>query len=324
MRKRPADDHDTGWKEMARRYFRLLLEFFFPLLAVQIDWERGIEFLDKELKQAVRLAGRGGRAVDMLARVWLKNGALACVLAHLEIQSQVDRTLPERMYLYRCLLHARERLKVASLCILADPDFHWRPDRYEDEVLGSELTLKYPVVKLLDYRSRWEELRQDPNPFALVVMAHLRSLETKRSPGQRLQWKTELMVLMHERGYSDDQVQDLYRFLDLVMPLPDSLQFEYEKEVVRYEEEHTMPVITQSERHAIERGMRKGLEQGLEQGVVQGVRETVLDALDERFPDAPGVVRARVSEMADAAALRSLHRAIMRASSVQEIEQYLR
>ena len=152
--------------------------------------------------------------------------------------------------------------------------------------------------------------RPGPRPCGShqMVMAHLRSLETKRSPGQRLHWKTERMVLMHERGYSEDEVQDLYRFLHLVMPLPDSLQFEYEKEVVKYEEEHTMPVITQSERHAMERGMR----------------EMVLDELQERFPDASGVVRARVSEMRDAVALRNLFKLVMRASSVQEIEQYLR
>jgi len=120
------------------------------------------------------------------------------------------------------------------------------------------------------------------------------------------------MVLMHERGYSEDEVQDLARYLDLVMPLPDGLQLEYEQEVVKYEEEHTMPVITQSERHAMERG------------ALQNAREMVLDALQERFPDSPTALQTRVSELADARELRSLHRVIVRASSVQEIEQYLR
>ena len=324
---RPGDDHDSGWKEMARKFFRPFLEYFFPRVAGQIDWEREFEFLDKELKQAVRLGGKGGRAVDILAKVWLKNGARAAVLAHVEILSQVDRTLPKRIYLYRALLEAREGLEAGTLCILADPDFSWRPDRYEKEVFCNELTLKSPVVKLLDYRERWEELRRNPNPFAMVVMAHLKSLETKRSPKRRLRLKTDLMIMMHGRVYSDEEIGYLARFLDLAMPLPVPLQNEYLIEAVKCEEGRAMPVITQTERLSIEKGMKQGIEQGIEQGMARGIekatREMVLDALQGRFPDAPTALRARVAELPDVGALRSLHSAIMTASSVQDIEQRL-
>jgi hypothetical protein len=253
--------------------------------------------------------------VDVLAKVWLKNGERAAVLAHVEIQSQVDRTLPERIYLYQALLKAREGLEVGTLCILADPDLAWRPDRYEKEVLCNELSLKYPVVKLLDYRERWEELQRDPNPFAMVVMAHLKSLETKRSPKRRLHWKTELMIMMHDGRHSEEEIGYLARFMDLVMPLPDPLQNEYLIEVVKCEEKTAMQVITQTERLAIERGMKQGIE--------QTAREMVLDALQGRFPDAPMALRARVSELSDVGVLRSLHNAILVANSVQDIEERL-
>ena len=317
---RPADDHDSAWKEMARKYFRLFLEYFFPSVAEQIDWEHEFEFLDKELKQAVRLAGKGGRAVDVLAKVWHKDGEQAAVLAHVEIQSQVDRTLPERIYLYQALLKAREGLEVGTLCILADPDPSWRPGRYEKKVFGNELKLTYPVVKLLDYRERWEELQRDPSPFAMVVMAHLKSLETKRSSERRLHLKTELMIMMHRGAHSDEEIGYLARFMDLVMPLPDPFQHKYLIEVVKCEEDRAMQVITQTERLFIERGMKQGIEQGIE----QATRELALDALEERFPDAPTALRARVTELADVASLRSLHRVIMRANSILDIEQYLR
>jgi hypothetical protein len=319
MVRRPADDYDTGWKEMARKYFRPLLEFFFPVVAGHIDWEHDVEFLDKELKQAVRLGGRGGRTVDLLAKVWLRNGERACVLVHLEVQSQVDRTLPKRMYEYRSLIHAREQLRVESLCILADPDPGWRPDRYEDKGFVSELVLKFGVVKLLDYRARWEELQRDPSPFALVVMAHLKSLETKGSPDRRLRMKTELMALMYERGYSEDEFLDLARFLDLVMPLPRPLQLQWIQEVKTFEEEKTMAVMSQWEKYTRE----QGIEQGIEQGAVQTAREMVLDALQERYPDTPTALRSRLSELADAGELRSLFKVILRANSVQDIERHM-
>jgi len=319
MEKKPADDHDTAWKEIAREYFPLLLEYFFPLVARRIDWERDVEFLDKEIKHAVRLAGKGARAVDMLAKVWRENGEQASVLVHLEFQSQVDRKLPKRMLEYRVLLGMREQLSVESLCILADPDPAWRPEGYEEKAIESALILKYPTVKLLDYRARWEELERDPNPFAMVVMAHLRSLESKRSPRRRLRMKTELMVLMHERGYSEKVFLDLWRFVELVMPLGEELQLIFEDEVKSSEKGDPMAKMTQWERHATEKGIRLGIEQG----ALQNAREMVLDALQERYPDAPTTLRARVSELADVGALRGLHHAILRANSVQDIEQRL-
>ena len=72
-----------------------------------------------------------------------------------------------------------------------------------------------------------------------------------------------------------------------------------------------MPVITQSERHATERGAGRT------------AREMVLDALQERFPAAPATLRSRVSEMAEAVALRSLFKVVLRASSIRDIEQHL-
>ena len=73
-----------------------------------------------------------------------------------------------------------------------------------------------------------------------------------------------------------------------------------------------MPVMTQTERHAIERG------------AVQNAREMVLDVLQERFPDAPASLQARVSELGDSRTLRNLHKIILRAHSIQDVEQHLR
>ena len=46
--------------------------------------------------------------------------------------------------------------------------------------------------------------------------------------------------------------------------------------------------------------------------------------MHERFPGAPTSLQTRISEIADAMTLRNLHKVIVRASSVQDIEQVLR
>src|SRR5690349_17316115 len=63
----------------------------------------------------------------------------------------------------------------------------------------------FPTVKLLDLRSQWEELESTKNPFAMVVMAHLKAHATTRNRRGRLQWKLTLAKMLMERGYKDRQ-----------------------------------------------------------------------------------------------------------------------
>src|SRR5262245_30026330 len=46
--------------------------------------------------------------------------------------------------------------------------------------------LTFPVVKVLDYEARWEELERSANPFAVLVMTHLKTQATQRAPAERL------------------------------------------------------------------------------------------------------------------------------------------
>jgi hypothetical protein len=45
------DEFDSPWKEVLETYFPSFLEFFFPQIHREIDWERGYNFLDQELIQ---------------------------------------------------------------------------------------------------------------------------------------------------------------------------------------------------------------------------------------------------------------------------------
>jgi hypothetical protein len=49
--------------------------------------------------------------------------------------------------------------------------------------------VEFPVVKLLDYESRLDELEKSDNPFAIVVAAHLKTQATRRDFESRLQMK---------------------------------------------------------------------------------------------------------------------------------------
>lgn len=68
------DDYDSPWKNALERYFEEFTAFFFPDAYAGIDWGRGYEFLDKELRQVTKNAELGSRQVDKLIKVWRKGG----------------------------------------------------------------------------------------------------------------------------------------------------------------------------------------------------------------------------------------------------------
>ncbi|MEI2689585.1 MAG: hypothetical protein V9H69_07660 [Anaerolineae bacterium] len=79
-------------------------------------------------------------------------------------------------------LYDWHRKQVASLAVLADEQAGWRPQQFGYELWGCRAKLDFPTVKLLDYRKQWSKLEFSVNPFATVVMAHLKAQETRRDP----------------------------------------------------------------------------------------------------------------------------------------------
>src|SRR5262249_46110272 len=147
-----------------------------------IDWSRPPEFLDEELQQVVRDAELGRRVADKLVKVWLRDGTETWLLIHVEVQAQVDPDLPQRMFVYNYRLFDRYRREVVSLAVLGDPQPEWRPQEFSYGRWGSRMGLAFAVSKLLDFESRWTELEGSDNPFALIVMAHLRTQATQGAP----------------------------------------------------------------------------------------------------------------------------------------------
>jgi hypothetical protein len=176
----PRADFDSPWKQALETYFADFLKFFFPEIHADIDWPRGYEFLEQELQQVVRDAELGKRLADKLVKVWRLGGEEAFVLVHIEIQGKQERDFAERMYLYHCRIRDRYNKPVASLAVLTDESFKWRPQPYRSEWWGTRSNFEFPTIKLLDYGQDWTELENSANPFATVVLAHLKALETRK------------------------------------------------------------------------------------------------------------------------------------------------
>jgi hypothetical protein len=254
------NDYDSPWKEALDSYFPLFMAFFFPQASAEIDWSRGYEALDKGLQQVAREAEVGRRVVDKLVKVWRKDGSEEWVLIHIEVQSQEESDFPLRMFIYNYRLFDRYNRSVCSLAVLGDDRANWRPDHFGYDLWGCRVDFQFPIVKLLDYAPHLAALESHPNPFAAVVLAHLKTQETRRDPDARRVWKVRLIKSLYDRGLEAEDVRRLFKFIDWMMDLPKGLKNLFWEEVAQYEKEKHMPFMTTPERIGLEKGLLIGIE----------------------------------------------------------------
>ncbi len=273
------DDYDSPWKDVLENYFFEFLEFFFPKAYRDIDLGRKYRFLDKELKQVVRDAKLGRRYADKLAEVFLKDGSKTWILIHVEVQGKKEKQFSERMFVYNYRIFDKYRRTVVSFAVLADESEKWRPTGFRYGKWDCEVRMKFPVVKLTDYAAKWKKLEKSANPFAVVVMAHLKALETKRNPGQRRYWKLCLCKGLYSRGYSREDVLLLFDFIDWMMRLPEAAEELFLEEINTFEEEGKMRYINCAERKGIREGLQKGLQKGLQNGIRQSIKRLLIKGI---------------------------------------------
>jgi len=253
----PRDDYDTPWKEALEHYFPEFMWLLYPKIHAEIDWTQGHEFLDKELQQVVRDAELGRRFADKLVKVYTRDGTETWVLVHVEVQGETEAGFTERMYVYNYRLFDRYRTDIVSLAVLADDTASYRPSDYHRARWGCTVRFHFPIAKLLDWHARWAELEANPNPFALVVMAHLKAQESKDG-ATRKGWKLRLVRLLYARGYTREQILELFRVLDWILQLPKDLEREFTRELIAFEEQAKMPYITSIERLGRQEGRQEG------------------------------------------------------------------
>ncbi len=139
------------------------------------------------------------------------------------------------------------------------------------------MNFEFGIVKLLDYQNRWTELEASDNPFATVVMAHLKMQQTSKQPGERKTWKFGLIRRLYDLGLKERDIRNLYRFIDWIMILPTGLEAEFWQEFKQFEQERRMSYITTGERIGYERGKQEGKLEGRLEGKLEGRLEGKLE-----------------------------------------------
>jgi hypothetical protein len=320
-----VSDYDSPWREALDLYFERFLAFFFPQVHADIDWARGYETLETELQQVAREAALGPHRADKLVKVWLRDGQEEWILIHVEVQSQEEAEFPRRMFTYNTRIFDLYNRMVVSLAVLGDDRPGWRPNEFRYGRWGCEVGIRFPVAKLLDYAADVPALESNPNPFAAVVLAHLKTRETRQDPDARCAWKVRLIKGLYERGLSKQDVRELFRLIDWMMDLPEAQYQQFWQEMEQYEKEKQVPYLTSVERHGIEKGKREGLLEGKREGLLEGKREGLLRALalglKLKFGAEGLQLMPAIQAITEIQKLEALCDALEKAISVEEIRQ---
>ena len=162
----------------------------------------------------------------------------------------------------------------------------------------------------MDYETQWNQLEQSRNPFAVVVMSHLKTRETTGSAIDRKTWKVRLVKRLYELGYSRSEVLNLFRFVDWVMILPEGLKRTFWDELKTYEEDRKMPYITSVE------------EIGYERGLEQGERSLILRQLNRRIGTIPDRTIDQINKLS-ITRLESLGEALLDFSAIEDLTTWI-
>lgn len=277
-------EYDSAWKDLIEELFGHFLEFFFPDIYRDIDFEKPVEFLDKESRPETPEDAVGKRLADVLARVHLIDGSVKCIciFIHIEVEGTPRAGFMERMYIYNYRSYDKNKkdgvnTEVISLAILTDEDVNHRPDEYRVSRWGYDLRMKIPIVKTIDYKvdeTKRNQLETSTNPMRMIVKAQLKSQETKKGGiDHKYNAKWELIRECYRQGYVKDQIRPLLKFIDWVIRLPDELQKKIKQETLKIEEEYKMPYVPTWEREALQEGLQKGRQEGLIEGEEIGRKE---------------------------------------------------
>ena len=153
--------------------------------------------------------------------------------------------------------------------------------------------IEYPVARIGDFTGRWNELQTSDNPFAVVVMAQLKSLEAKDDNTLKFAAKRELLRGLYHRGFSRQGIANLFRVIDYLITLPREVEDKLQEEMHEIEEGRKEMLVTSWEMIAAQKGRQQGLQEGLQ----KGLESLVVQLLTQRFGELSARTRKQLSSL---------------------------
>ncbi|MFM6786588.1 MAG: hypothetical protein ACKPKE_02155 [Microcystis panniformis] len=150
-------------------------------------------------------------------------------------------------------------------------------------------------------------------------MAQLKTKATTGKLPEREQWKWKLIRGLYEKEFEREQIIKLFEIIDNMMTLSSELQSSLESKIKQFEEERTMPLMSNMELRGIERGK----EIGKEIGALENARDFVKTVLQSRLGEVPLDVEQYLNKVSVLSTLQEIVKLAATANSLAEFKQSL-
>ncbi|MCX8047273.1 MAG: Rpn family recombination-promoting nuclease/putative transposase [Anoxybacillus gonensis] len=259
-----AIDHDRLFKELLTTFFEEFILLFFPHVHEHIDF-RHLSFLSEELFTDVT-AGEKYR-VDLLIQTKLK-GEAGIIIIHVENQSYMQSSFPERMFIYFSRLFEKYRTNILPIAIFSY-------DFIRDE--PSSFTLQFPFLHVLQFqflavelrKQNWRDYIRSENPIATALLSKMGYNEN-----ERVELKKQFFRMLIRMNVDEAKQRLLIGFFETYVKLTEQEEKQFQNEVkkmggkegeqvmeliISYEQKGKIEGAKEKEREMIQKMVEKGM-----------------------------------------------------------------
>jgi predicted transposase/invertase (TIGR01784 family) len=254
----PMKRNDFLWKGILEDVFDDFLTFFYPNAHDIFDFDKGFDFLDKELEDLFpKEESASVRYVDKLIKVYLVGGGEKWILVHVEVQGYRDKHFEERMFTYYYRIKDKYQKDIAAWAILTDDKIHYKPYQYTSDYLGTELTYKFNVYKVLEQDE--ETLKNSNNIFASIILTVLINLKSEAKEEKNLvQLNLEIVRNLLKKGFPKQKVHSAMNFIRFFVRFSDENKEIFHREIEQITgKTYTMGIEQLLLENATKRGIEK-------------------------------------------------------------------
>ena len=259
---------DILWKSALEDLFVDFLRFFYPDADERFDFQRGFEYLDKELEQLFPPYedDYAPRYVDKLVKVFTGEGAEKWILIHIEVQGYADQAFAKRMFQYYVRIWDKYDKPITAFAIFSDANKNFHPKVYETEFLGTKVHYTYNTFKIIEQDETL--LEASNNPFAMAVLSAKLSLSRPGLKDQQLfDLAYDLAKHLLNKKMPKEKIRKVMTFLRHY------LRFENPEMIVKFEQ--AINILNENkitmgiEEFLLDRAEKLGIKKGRVEGATQ-------------------------------------------------------
>jgi hypothetical protein len=233
-KKKRLQTQDELWKAVIVTLWSPFIHFCMEDWVDKIDFTRKPDFLDKELKKLMLRSKSKNRAVDVLMRIYLKDGSTKCFLFHVEVQGYKDPQFEYRVYQYYYRIGDLLQEPIETLVIMIDDDPDYHPNEYRNIFGQTELIFRFRLFKLLDNPPSSYTSKAN-NPFSVVFETAWYGLKKNmlKNDDDLAVLKYRLIKRLIEHNTDRPTIYALLEFINVYLPFENpekELTFELEIE----------------------------------------------------------------------------------------------